>query len=130
MDFSLSAFDEATATAREFGRVLNQAGISAYEMVEAIHKLNEAFAHINYLSSEVTAIKDDLSDLRYIDIERKTSNLNNRIDVVEMELNDLRSTLDAAIENPNQKSDLEIFSPIVWDEDFLKILEEPIKVDL
>ena len=34
---------------------------------------------------------------------------------------DIRSALDAKTENPNQKGDLEIFSQIVWDEDFLKM---------
>jgi hypothetical protein len=37
--------------------------------------------------------------------------------------------MDAKTENPNQKSDLKISSQIVWDEEILKILEEPIKFD-
>jgi hypothetical protein len=49
--------------------------------------------------------------------------------VLEMEISDLRSAMDAKTENPNQKGDLEISSQIVWDEEILKILEEPIKLD-
>jgi hypothetical protein len=120
MDFSLPTMDEATEAAREVGRALSSMGISASEMVNSLRRLNEAFAHIDYLANEVTAIKDELSDLRYIETERKTSELSNRIDVVEMELNDIRSALDEKTETPNQKGDLEIFSQIEWDEAFLK----------
>lgn len=120
IDFSLPTMDEATETAKEFGRALCSMGVSASKMAESLCRLSEVFAHIDYLANEVTAIKDDLSDLRYIETEHKTSELNNRIDVVEMELSDLRSALDAKTETPNQKGDLEIFSQIEWDETFLK----------
>ena len=83
---------------------------------------------LEYHSEEITAIKDSLHDLRY-ETENIQSGLDCRTAVLEMELNDLRSAMDAKTENPNQKGDLEISSQIVWDKEILKILEEPIKFD-
>lgn len=44
-----------------------------------------------------------------------------RLSAVEETLADLRSALDAETENPNRKSDLEIFNRIIPSEDFLKL---------
>jgi chromosome segregation ATPase len=86
-------------------------GITAYELVNTIARLNAALSRLEYHSDEITAIKDDLHDLRY-ETENIQSRLDNRTAVLEMEINDLRSALDAKTENPNQKGDLEIFSQI------------------
>jgi hypothetical protein len=86
-------------------------GITAYELVNTIARLNEALSRLEYHSDEITAIKDDLHDLRY-ETENIQSGLDNRTAVLEMEINDLRSAMDAKTENPNQKGDLEIFSQI------------------
>jgi hypothetical protein len=86
-------------------------GITAYELVNTIARLNEALSQLEYHSDEITAIKDDLHDLRY-ETENIQSGLDNRTAVLEMEISDLRSAMDAKTENPNQKGDLEIFSQI------------------
>jgi hypothetical protein len=44
-----------------------------------------------------------------------------RLGAIEETLADLRSALDAETENPNRKSDLEIFSRIVPSDAFLKL---------
>jgi hypothetical protein len=86
-------------------------GITAYQLVNTIARLNEALSQLEYHSDEITAIKDDLHDLRY-ETENIQSGLDNRTAVLEMEIDDLRSAMDAKTENPNQKGDLEIFSQI------------------
>lgn len=45
------------------------------------------------------------------------------------QLNELRPALDATTEKPNQKSDLEIFDTIEWDEKFLNFLNKPLDLD-
>lgn len=66
---------------------------------------------LEYMENEVTVIKDNLHDLRY-----ETENIQNGLDcrtaALEVELNDLRSAMDAKTENPNQKGGLEISSQI------------------
>lgn len=42
----------------------------------------------------------------------------------------IRSTTSAKTENPKQKSDLEIFPQIEWDEDFLKLNNNMFLIDL
>ena len=86
-------------------------GITAYQLVNTIARLNEALTRLEYHSDEITAIKDDLHDLRY-ETENIQSGLDNRAAVLEMEINDLRSALGAKTENLNQKGDLENFSQI------------------
>jgi hypothetical protein len=86
-------------------------GITAYELVNTITRLSEALSRLEYHSDEITAIKDDLHDLRY-ETENIQSGLDNRTAVLEMEINDLWSAMDAKTENPNQKGDLENFSQI------------------
>lgn len=73
--------------------------------------MNEVLGRLEYMENEVTAIKDNLHDLRY-ETENIQSGLDCRTAVLEMELSDLRSAMDAKTENPNQKGDLEIFSQI------------------
>lgn len=73
--------------------------------------MNEVLGRLEYMENEVTAIKDNLHDLRY-----ETENIQNGLDcrtaVLEMELSDLRSAMDAKTENPKQKGGLEISSQI------------------
>ena len=95
-------------------------GISAYEMTNAIKRMNEVLSRLEYHSDEITAIKDDLHDLRY-ETENIQSGLDCRTAVLEMEISDLRSAMDAKTENPNQKGDLENFSWIVPSDEFLKL---------
>ena len=82
-------------------------GVTAHEMTNAITRINEALSCLEYHANEITAIKDDLHDLRY-----ETENIQNGLDcrtaVLEMEISDLRSAMDAKTEKSNQKTDLEI----------------------
>lgn len=96
---------------QDLGHAMQSMGITAYQLVNTIARLNEALTRLEYHSDEITAIKDDLHDLRY-ETENIQSGLDNHTAVLEMEISDLRSTLGAKTENPNQKSDLENFSQI------------------
>ena len=86
-------------------------GVSTQEMINAIMRMNEALSRLEYHANEITAIKDDLYDLRY-ETENIQSRFDNRTAVLEMEISDLRTALDAKTEKPNQKDDLENFSQI------------------
>ena len=86
-------------------------GVTAYEMTNAIRRMSEVLNRLEYHSNEITAIKDSLHDLKY-ETENIQRGLDCRTAVLEMELSDLRSAMDAKTENPNQKGDLEIFSQI------------------
>ncbi len=96
---------------QDLGHAMQSMGITAYQLVNTIARLNEALTRLEYHSDEITAIKDNLHDLRY-ETENIQNGLDNRTAVLEMEINGLRSAMDAKTENPNQKSDLEIFSQI------------------
>ncbi len=96
---------------QDLGHAMQSMGITAYQLVNTITRLNEALSRLEYHSNEITAIKDDLHDLRY-ETENIQSGLDCRTAVLEMEINDLRSAMDAKTENPNQKGDLENFSQI------------------
>lgn len=80
-------------------------------MVNTITRLNEALSRLEYHSDEITAIKDNLHDLRY-ETENIQSGLDCRTAVLEMEISDLRSAMGAKTENPKQKGGLEISSQI------------------
>lgn len=73
--------------------------------------MNEVLGRLEYMENEVTTIKDSLHDLKY-ETEEIQQGLDCRTAILEMELSDLRSAMDAKTENPNQKGDLEIFSQI------------------
>jgi hypothetical protein len=113
---------------QSLAQAMANTGVTAHEMTNAIMRMNEVLSRLEYHANEITAIKDDLHDLRY-ETENIQSGLDCRTAVLEMEISDLRSAMDAKTENPNQKGDLEISSQIVWDKEILKILEEPIKFD-
>ena len=113
---------------QSLAQAMANTGVTAHEMTNAIMRMNEVLSRLEYHANEITAIKDDLHDLRY-ETENIQSGLDCRTAVLEMEISDLRSAMDVKTENPNQTGDLEISSQIVWDENILKILEEPIKLD-
>ena len=73
---------------------------------------------MDWATTEITAIKDSMSDLKY-DIECADAACNARTDLVELQVNELRSVLDAKTESPNRKGGLEISNRIVPSEDFL-----------
>lgn len=98
--------------------VVAQVGCTTQQMTEALRKLSELMQQMDWATTEITAIKDDLADLHY-DCEGRDGNLSARIDLCEYELSELRSVTDAKAENPNQKGDLEISNRIVPSEDFL-----------
>ena len=110
-DLSSSSAQKFSSQLQDLGHAMQSMGITAYELVNTIARLNEALSRLEYHSDEITAIKDDLHDLRY-ETENIQSGLDNRTAVLEMEISDLRSAMDAKTENPNQKGDLEIFSQI------------------
>lgn len=109
--YDLPTAPQFSSQLQDLGKAMQSMGISAYEMTNTIKRMNEVLSRLEYHSDEITAIKDDLHDLRY-----ETENIQNGLDcrtaVLEMELSDLRSAMDAKTENPNQKGDLEIFSQI------------------
>lgn len=126
--YELPTMNQFSGQLQSLAQAMANTGITAYEMTNAIMRMNEVLSRLEYHANEITAIKDDLHDLRY-ETENIQSGLDCRTAVLEMEISDLRSAMDAKTENPNQKGDLEISSQIVWDEEILKILEEPIKLD-
>ena len=109
--YDLPSAPQFSSQLQDLGKAMQSMGISAYEMTNTIKRMNEVLSRLEYHSDEITAIKDSLHDLQY-----ETENIQNGLDcrtaVLEMELSDLRSAMDAKTENPNQKCDLEIFSQI------------------
>ena len=120
MIYDLPSMNQFSDQLQSLAQAMSATGVTAYEMTEAIKRMNEVLSRLEYHSDEITAIKDDLHDLRY-ETENIQSGLDSRTAVLEMEINDLRSALDAKTENPNQKSDLEIFDWIIPSEEFLKL---------
>lgn len=110
-DLPGSSAQQFSSQLQDLGHAMQSMGITAYQLVNTITRLNEVLARLEYHSNEITAIKDNLHDLRY-ETENIQSGLDSRTAVLEMEINDLRSAMDAKTENPNQKGDLEIFSQI------------------
>lgn len=97
---------------------LAQVGCTTDQMTEALRNISDLIAQMTWASDEITAIKDSLSDMRY-DMERQDASLQCQIDVLNMELDELRPATDEKTENPKQKSDLEIFSRIEPSTEFL-----------
>ena len=115
--FDLPSASDATVN---LSSVVAQVGCTADQMTKALRDLADLIKRMDWATTEITAIKDDLADLHY-DCEGRDGNLSARIDLCEYYLNELRPVTDAKTENPKQKSDLEIFSRIVPSEDFLKL---------
>ena len=99
---------------------LAQIGCTTDQMTEALRNISDLMGRMSWASDEITAIKDSLADMRY-DTESADASLQCQIDVVNMKLDELRPDTDAKTENPNQKSDLEIFDWIIPSEEFLKL---------
>ena len=109
--YELPSMNQFSSQLQDLARAMSSTGISAYEMTQAIKKMGEVLSRLEYHSNEITAIKDDLHDLRY-ETENIQSGLDCRTAVLEMEINDLRSAMDEKTETPNQKGGLEISSQI------------------
>ena len=120
MDTYVPIRNEGIMAARQLGEVMVNCGITTEEAGKALKQISDILASIQWTHNEITAIKDGLEDLRYI-CDSHEHDLICRTDALEVKLNDLRSALDAKTENPNQKSDLEIFNRIVPSEEFLKL---------
>ena len=99
---------------------LAQIGCTTDQMTQALRDISDLMRRMSWASDEITAIKDSLADMRY-DTESADASLQCQIDVVNMKLDELRPDTDAKTENPNQKSDLEIFDWIIPSEKFLKL---------
>lgn len=76
----------------------------------------DAVATIGITTDEATEAMSKLAQLM-----RDMECANARIDWLEDRLSQLESVPDAKTENPNQKSDLEIFNRIVPSDEFLKL---------
>lgn len=109
--YELPSMNQFSSQLQDLARAMSSTGVTAYEMTEAIRRMNEVLSRLEYHSNEITAIKDDLHDLRY-ETENIQSGLDCRTAVLEMEISDLRSAMDEKTETPKQKGDLEIFSQI------------------
>ena len=121
-EYGYEAFDvgiESAHAAQALAEAVSRTGLSAQAAAEAIYRVSELLARVSWCENEITVTKDALNDTAY-QITALDANMNNRIDVIDFEISDLRSAMDAKTENPNQKSDLEIFSQIEWSEHFLK----------
>ena len=105
-------------TAVSLSSVVAQVGCTADQMTKALKDLADLMKRVDWATTEITAIKDDLADLHY-DYEGRDGNLSARIDLCEYQLSELRPATDAKTENPNQKSDLEISNRIIPSEEFL-----------
>ena len=99
---------------------LAQIGCTTDQMTEALRNISDLMGRMSWASDEITAIKDSLADMRY-DTESADASLQCQIDAVNIKLGELRPDTDAKTENPNQKSDLEIFDWIIPSEEFLKL---------
>lgn len=109
--YELPSMNQFSSQIQDLARAMSSTGVSAYDAAQALRRMNEVLGRLEYMENEVTAIKDNLHDLRY-ETENIQSGLDCRTAVLEMEINDLRSAMDEKTEKPNQKGDLEIFSQI------------------
>lgn len=109
--YELPNMKQFSSQLESLAQAMSATGVTAYQMTEAIKRMSEVLSRLEYHSDEITAIKDDLHDLRY-ETENIQSGFDNRTAVLEMKLSDLRSAMDAKTENPKQKGGLEISSQI------------------
>ena len=105
-------------TAVSLSSVVAQVGCTADQMTKALKDLADLMKRVDWATTEITAIKDELADLQY-DCVGRDGNLSARIDLGEYQLSELRPATDAKTENPKQKSDLEISNRIIPSEEFL-----------
>ena len=109
--YELPSMNQFSSQLQDLARAISSVGVSAYDAAQALRRMNEVLGRLEYMENEVTTIKDSLHDLKY-ETEEIQQGLDCRTAILEMELSDLRSAMDAKTENPNQKGDLEIFSQI------------------
>lgn len=116
VNFSIPTIDNFTTEMNEFASAIRTMGLSAQEATEAISRISEILARLNCIEC---VVNDEITTIK------------NRLDENERIINNLRPDLDVQTENPNQKTDLEIFDQIVWDKDFLDLCENnPFLIDL
>lgn len=84
--------------------------------ISQVDALSNAMVEFGCSLDEVTEAVKQMADLM-----KAMDCANARIDYLEYKLSQLEPAPDAKIENPKQKSDLEIFSRIEPSEDFLKL---------
>ena len=92
------------------------------------HIICDLQCQINNGNAEIEETKNAIKDLQYLTTDIKDE-LQGRTAAIEWEVSNLRSEMVARTEKPKQKGDLEILNQIEWDEEFLKIMNEPIIVD-
>ena len=109
--YELPNMKQFSSQLESLAQAMSATGVTAYQMTEAIKRMSEVLSRLEYHSNEITAIKDNLHDLQ-TETENIRCGLDGRTAVLEMELSDLRSAMDAKTENPNQKGYLENFSQI------------------
>ena len=109
--YELPNMKQFSSQLESLAQAMSATGVTAYQMTEAIKRLSEVLSRLEYHSNEITAIKDNLHDLQ-TETENIRCGLDGRTAVLEMELSDLRSAMDAKTENPKQKGGLEISSQI------------------
>ena len=109
--YELPNMKQFSSQLESLAQAMSATGVTAYQMTEAIKRMSEVLSRLEYHSNEITAIKDNLHDLQ-TETENIRCGLDGRTAVLEMELSDLRSAMDAKTENPKQKGDLEISSQI------------------
>lgn len=109
--YELPNMKQFSSQLESLAQAMSATGVTAYQMTEAIKRMSEVLSRLEYHSNEITAIKDDLHDLQ-TETENIRCGLDGRTAVLEMELSDLRSAMDAKTENPKQKGGLEISSQI------------------
>ena len=107
-------------TAVSLSSVVAQVGCTADQMTKALKDLADLMRRMDWATTEITAIKDDLADLHY-DCEGRDGCLSARLDLCEYQLSELRPDTDAKTENPKQKSDLEISNRIEISDEFLNL---------
>ena len=109
--YELPNMKQFSSQLESLAQAMSATGVTAYQMTEAIKRISEVLSRLEYHSNEITAIKDNLHDLQ-TETENIRCGLDGRTAVLEMELSDLRSAMDAKTENPKQKGGLEISSQI------------------
>lgn len=109
--YELPNMKQFSSQLESLAQAMSATGVTAYQMTEAIKRMSEVLSCLEYHSNEITAIKDNLHDLQ-TETENIRCGLDGRTAVLEMELSNLRSAMDAKTENPKQKGGLEISSQI------------------
>lgn len=109
--YELPTMNQFSSQVQALANAMSSTGVSAYEMTEAIKRMNEVLSRLSVLESRMDHAECEVYEAKR-DAERVMETLDGRTAVLEVELNDLRSALDEKTETPNQKGDLEIFSQI------------------